>query len=170
MIRLGAGRVASFALAVAAIVLVATMVPIRDRCWDPASAASTRTAVTRDASGCVLHVPSGAVTISAAACARLHCEPGLTTALARAKPDVLAALFFLYLIGTLAWAARWRALLGFAGVDLSVLQVWRISIEAQAGGVLLPGGIGGDALRIAYVVSRPPRSECRRHGCAWSAT
>jgi hypothetical protein len=63
----------------------------------------------------------------------------------------------LYAMGTLAWAARWRALLGFAGVDLPVSEVWRVSIEAQAGGVLLPGGIGGDALRVAAVLGRPTR-------------
>jgi uncharacterized membrane protein YbhN (UPF0104 family) len=47
-------------------------------------------------------------------------------------------------------------LLGFAGVDLPLGQVWRVSIEAQAGGILLPGGIGGDALRIATVAARRP--------------
>jgi uncharacterized membrane protein YbhN (UPF0104 family) len=66
-------------------------------------------------------------------------------------------LLAVYAIGTLAWAGRWRALLAFAGVDLSLVQVWRLSLEAQAGGVLLPGGIGGDALRVASVVARPTR-------------
>jgi hypothetical protein len=60
-----------------------------------------------------------------------------------------------YAAGTLIWAARWRALLGFAGVKLRVSQVWRVSVEAQAGGVLLPGGVGGDALRIASILARP---------------
>jgi uncharacterized membrane protein YbhN (UPF0104 family) len=35
-----------------------------------------------------------------------------------------------------------------------MLGVWRVCIEAQAGGVLLPGGIGGDALRVAYVLGQ----------------
>jgi uncharacterized membrane protein YbhN (UPF0104 family) len=47
--------------------------------------------------------------------------------------------------------------LGFAGIDLTLSRVWRISIEAQAGGILLPGGLGGDALRIASVLARPTR-------------
>jgi uncharacterized membrane protein YbhN (UPF0104 family) len=68
---------------------------------------------------------------------------------------VLLVLVAVYAAGTLIWAARWRALLSFAGVKLRVSQVWRVSIEAQAGGVLLPGGVGGDALRIASILTRP---------------
>jgi uncharacterized membrane protein YbhN (UPF0104 family) len=45
---------------------------------------------------------------------------------------------------------------------MGVLEVWRVSTEAQAGGILLPGGIGGDALRIASVVARPTRLGERR--------
>jgi uncharacterized membrane protein YbhN (UPF0104 family) len=112
-------------------------------------------AVTRSASGCVLHVRSGDVPIGAAACAELRCEPGIVSTLAHARVGILAGLLGLYALGTLAWAARWRALLAFAGIDLSIAKVWRISIEAQAGGILLPGGIGGDALRIASIVARP---------------
>ena len=55
------------------------------------------------------------------------------------------------------WAGRWQALLGFAGGDLHVFHSWRIVTEAQAGGVLLPGGLGGDALRVASIVSLPAR-------------
>jgi uncharacterized membrane protein YbhN (UPF0104 family) len=36
--------------------------------------------------------------------------------------------------------------------------VWRISVEAQAGGILLPGGLGGDALRVASIVQLPTRA------------
>ena len=67
------------------------------------------------------------------------CVPGLFTTLQAANVPLLVALFGLYLIGTLAWAARWRAL------------------EAQAGGILLPGGIAGDALRVAHVHARAPQ-------------
>jgi uncharacterized membrane protein YbhN (UPF0104 family) len=74
---------------------------------------------------------------------------------AHARVGVLGALLVVYAFGTLMWAARWRALLAFAGIDLPLSKVWRISIEAQAGGILLPGGLGGDALRIASVVARP---------------
>jgi glycosyltransferase 2 family protein len=98
---------------------------------------------------------SGDVSVDAAQCAQLQCEPGIVSTFAHARVGVLAGLLAVYALGTLAWAARWRALLSFAGIDLPVARVWRISIEAQAGGILLPGGLGGDALRIASVVARP---------------
>jgi len=151
-------RVLSWTLALAALAFVAWAVPLRDRCWDARAPKSTRAAVTRDAAGCLLHLSSGDVRVEASECSRLTCEPGALSTLEGARPGVILAMLGVYMLGTLAWAARWRALLGLAGVDLSLPEVWRISIEAQAGGVLLPGGIGGDALRIASVATRPPRA------------
>lgn len=86
------------------------------------------------------------------------CDPGLLTTLRSANIPALLALFAAYLAGTLVWAARWRALLGLAEVRLSLGEVWRVTLEAQAGGILLPGGVGGDALRVAYVKSRAPEA------------
>ncbi len=106
----------------------------------------------------MLHPTSGEVRVDASECAQLKCEPGVVSTLTGARPGVILALMGVYAFGTFVWAARWRALLGFAGIDLRLSEVWRISIEAQAGGVLLPGGIGGDALRIAAVVARPTRA------------
>ena len=91
-------------------------------------------------------------------CGPAGCEPGLLTTLRTANVPALLALFGVYLFGTLAWAARWRALLGLAEVRLSLVEVWRVTLEAQAGGILLPGGVGGDALRVAYVKSRAPEA------------
>ena len=147
----------SWGLALVALLFVIRQVPVRDRCWDARAAKSTHVAVTRDAQGCVLHLDTGEVRVSPAECATLTCEPGVVTTLGGAKVGVLAALFALYVAGTLAWAGRWQALLGFAGVDLHVLHVWRIVTEAQAGGVVLPGGLGGDALRIASILTLPGR-------------
>lgn len=144
-----------WALAVAALSFVAWMIPVRDRCWDPRTPQSTHVGVTRSESGCVLHLRSGDVLVDSAQCAEMQCEPGIISTFAHARVGILSGLLALYGIGTLAWAARWRALLSFAGVDLPVMNVWRISIEAQAGGILLPGGVGGDVLRIASVVALP---------------
>jgi uncharacterized membrane protein YbhN (UPF0104 family) len=146
-----------WALAVVALAFVAWVVPVRDRCWDPHAPTSTRVAVTRDPAGCTLHLRTGEVRVDSAECAALQCEPGVASTFAHLRWDATAALLALYALGTLAWAARWRALLAFAGVDLPVAEVWRVSIEAQAGGIVLPGGIGGDALRIASVATRPVR-------------
>lgn len=89
-------------------------------------------------------------------CTDAGCEPGLFTTLRHTNGLLVAALFVLYLLGTLAWAARWRALLGVADVELTLLDTWRITLEAQAGGIMLPGGIAGDALRVASVHQRAP--------------
>jgi len=155
--RLRLGRVLSWVLALVALAFVAWVVPVRDRCWDPQAPQSTRVSVTRDDAGCVLHLKSGDVHVAREECGTLQCEPGLASTLTHARLGVAAGLLALYFLSTLAWAARWRALLAFADVELPLRDVWRVSIEAQAGGILLPGGIGGDALRIASVVSRPTR-------------
>jgi uncharacterized membrane protein YbhN (UPF0104 family) len=149
------GRLLPWALAVAALSFVVWMIPVRDRCWDPHAPQSTRVAVSRTEIGCMLHLRTGDVSIDAGGCAQLQCEPGLVSTFAHARVGILPGLLAIYAFGTLVWAARWRALLSFAGIDLPLSKVWRISIEAQAGGILLPGGIGGDALRIASVVARP---------------
>jgi len=83
----------------------------------------------------------------------------LARAFAAAKPGWVVSLLVVYLFGTLAWAERWRALLRPANVSISLGEAWRFTIEAQAGGVLLPGGIGGDALRIAYAQKSAPGAE-----------
>lgn len=147
----------SWALALAALSFVAWQVPVRDRCWDPRAATSTRVTVSREAGGCVLHLRSGEVRLPLDECSRLRCEPGVLSTFAGARTGVIAALFLVYLLGILVWAARWQALLGFAGVDLRLFHVWRLSVEAQAGGVLLPGGLGGDALRVASILALPER-------------
>lgn len=151
-------RFLSVALALAAFAFIAWVVPVRDRCWDDQAAQATRVAVSRNDAGCVLHLRTGDVSIDARECGRLQCEPGLASTFAHARVDILVVLAALYGAGTLAWAARWRALLRLAGVRLPLLQVWRVSVEAQAGGVLLPGGIGGDALRVAWVLRAAKQS------------
>lgn len=82
------------------------------------------------------------------------CQPGLASTLAHARIDLVALLFVAYMASTWVWAVRWRSLLGLARVNATVWTTWRVTLEAQAGGVLLPGGVAGDALRIAAMVSR----------------
>lgn len=92
-------------------------------------------------------------------CTDKGCDPGLLTTLRAANAPLLGGLFVAYIAGQLAWAARWRALLGLAGVRVPLPSAWRITLEAQAGGILLPGGIAGDALRVTYARSRAPDAE-----------
>jgi uncharacterized membrane protein YbhN (UPF0104 family) len=110
----------------------------------------------------VLHPRSGDVRIDEESCRALQCEPGIASTFGHARLGLLGLLLAAYGFGTLAWAARWRALLAFAGVEVPLPEMWRLSIEAQAGGILLPGGLGGDALRIASVLGRPGRERGSR--------
>lgn len=87
-------------------------------------------------------------------CTDAGCEPGLRSVLARANVPLLLVLFAFYVSSTFLWAMRWRALLAVADVRVSLRAVWRVTLEAQAGGILLPGGVAGDALRIAFVRAR----------------
>src|SRR5262249_13484292 len=151
--RRRAGRFISWGLAIATLAFVAWVVPIRDRCRDPRAPASTSVAVSRDVAGGGLHLPSGRRHIDADDCAPLACEPGGASALAHAHLGVVGLLLATYMLGSITWAARWRALLAFAGVDLPLSRVWRVSMEAQAGGILLPGGIGGDAFRVGSILA-----------------
>jgi uncharacterized membrane protein YbhN (UPF0104 family) len=151
-------------LALTALGFVAHVVPLRDRCEDPgpgqpasappggiAGPPPPRLAVTRDDAGsCTLLRPAGGQRLAPQACAALVCEPGLVTALSSARVAWLMPLLALYFAGTLAWAARWRALLALGGIRAPLLAVWRVTLESQAGGILLPGGVGGDALRVAF--------------------
>ena len=145
-------------LAIAACGFVAWVVPIRDRCIDPDAAATAavpvRVPVSREQTACTLHRPSGPATLDPAACARLSCEPGLYSTLSGARLGVLALILVLYLAGSAAWAWRWRTLLTLARVNISIAAVWRITLEGQAAGILLPGGVGGDAFRISALVGK----------------
>jgi uncharacterized membrane protein YbhN (UPF0104 family) len=153
----------AWGLALVALGFVVHSVPVRDSCVDPEVAAvgqdakPARVAVSREADsggGCVVHRPEGDARLAAPECAKLSCEPGLLSTLAGARLGLLAAFLAVYFLGPIAWAARWRVLLGLANVRLSVPAIWRITVEAQAGGIVLPGGMGGDALRVAFVAQR----------------
>ncbi len=149
-------RALTFVVAVLALGFVANVVPIRDRCDDPGplgaatSAKPIRSPVSREGGGgCVLHAPSGDVRLGPRECARLECEPGLASTMAHTNVGLLALLGLVYGLGTIAWAARWHSLLRLANAPVGVLHTWRVTLEAQAAGVLLPGGVAGDAVRIA---------------------
>ncbi len=148
-------RVVAWGLALAALAFVVYVVPIRDRCVDPAApSAGARVPLSREGNQCVLHRSSGPAVLPHEVCSKLACEPGLASTLGRARLDLVAALGLLYLAGTLAWAIRWHALLRLADVRVSLWHTWRVTLEAQAGGILLPGGVAGDALRVASVVAK----------------
>ena len=150
-----AKRLFSWGLAIVALSFVAWVVPVRDRCEDLTGA---KVVVVHDASSCTLKSAGGDVTLPIEDCQKLKCEPGLASTLASARVDVLLGLLALYFVSTVAWAARWRSLLTLAGIKVSLMETWQATLKAQAAGILLPGGIGGDALRIAFMVGKGART------------
>ncbi len=149
------GRYAMWVLALVALSFVAWAVPIRDRCLEPgASSDTSKVSVTREADGCTLYSKAGPTRIGSQRCGQLTCEAGLATTLAHTRLEFLLGMVLLYFAGTLVWATRWRALLALARVSATPWEVWRVTLEAQAGGLLLPGGIGGDALRVVEMSRR----------------
>lgn len=87
----------------------------------------------------------------------MACEPeALMAALRRARPEPLWAASGLFLFGVVFSAVPWKLLLEPAGLRLS----WRDTVELSLMGFcvnnLVPGGIGGDALR-AWAAARQTR-------------
>jgi len=145
-------RLVRWLIALVAIAFVAWSVPIRTRCRDPQGDPSGHLTVVRRGGRCIAEVAGADVVLRPEVCGRLTCEPGLVESLSSARGVPLALGLVAYAAGTYFWAIRWRMLLRLARVNLPILSVWRILTEAQAGGVLLPGGVGGDALRVASIV------------------
>jgi uncharacterized membrane protein YbhN (UPF0104 family) len=143
----------SAVIALAAFVFIVRVVPFRDRCT-PADGPHVMVPVERTSLGCTLWTPSGPRHVTTPECASLVCEPGLVSTFSRVRPLALVALFALYLVGNFAWATRWFILVRLGGLRMSLLHVWRVTLEAQTGGVLIPGGVGGDALRVGAAIGR----------------
>lgn len=146
-VRPSAKRALTWALALLALSFVAWQVPWYDRCRG--EGLGRVALVARGESGCRVRAADGEASLDAARCDALVCEPGLASSARRTRGDAALALALAYLLSTAIWAARWRSLLAVADVPMTIARAWRITLEAQAGGVLLPGGVGGDALRIA---------------------
>jgi uncharacterized protein (TIRG00374 family) len=81
--------------------------------------------------------------------AQNRCEPGVLAIVGRSNAPLLGALFAAYMASTAIWSARWRRLLVMAGVRPTLAWVWRVTLQSVAASVILPGGFGGDALRVA---------------------
>ena len=125
-------RALSWALALGALAFVAWSVKLRDFCPNPEGSPCDR---------CLT-----------------PCQPGLLSTLGHVGPALLGVLFLVNVLGTVAWAARWKRLLRLALMTISLRDVWRIILEAQSAAILLPGGVGGDALRILALRKRAAKT------------
>jgi len=140
-------------ISIVGLAFVLWVLPVRDVCRDPARPDLGSAPLSRAESGCVIHGARGDRRLDAAQCAALRCQPGLVTTLSQARVGVVLGLSLLPFLSAIVWSARWRTLLGIAGRPPPLRRVWRITVESQAAGVLLPGSLGGDALRIAWAAA-----------------
>ncbi len=154
-----AARVAAPVVGVLALGLVVAVVPLRDRCEAPQVAPVQTVAPVakgpverRDDGSCILHAKPADTSLDPATCAQLRCEPGLLTVLSHARLGLLALLALITFAATLVGTLRWYSVLALSGFRRSFFWTWRTVLAAQAGALLLPGGIGGDAVRFGLVV------------------
>ncbi len=66
---------------------------------------------------------------------------------------LLSPIVFFYAAHTLA-AMRWKWFLGIHGIALTTWEAFRLNLLGMFTSCFLPGGIGGDALKIAILVRR----------------
>lgn len=147
-------------LCILAVAFVATRVPLHDRCTDPSQPSAPAFSIRRDDGGCTILPKDGApagqgpVLLTPPQCAELRCEPGFLSSIRGARVDMVFGLLLVVAVSLTASAVRWRILLRLGGIAMSFPTAYVLLYRAQAAAVLLPGGIGGDALRVTAVVNR----------------
>lgn len=148
----------AFGIVMAAIAIgyLAYVVPVRDRCVDPEDGAKATLVRTGDT--CTLVAEGKSRAIARETCASLTCEPGLASAFGRAKPPRLGLLFLVFCIGMTVTVERWRILLKLGNVSLPFSRAMTMTLESYAVGAFLPGGVGGDAFRVAWVRREHPEA------------
>lgn len=80
-------------------------------------------------------------------------SPGVI-ALAPEAPGRLAAVAVLFVAALALGCMRWHALLHAADAPISMSEVLRLSCIGNLFNTLLMGGMGGDVVRVAYVVQK----------------
>ena len=146
-------RIAGVVLALLAIAYLVRVVPIRDQCVD--SGTGARGVPEERPGACLLHGSAADVLVPApGGCRSLKCEPGIASVLKTARPPLLAVSFLLYLFGVMLTVERWKILLKLARVTVSLRAAIRLTFDSYAIGFLLPGGMGADALRVAFVLGK----------------
>ena len=74
--------------------------------------------------------------------------------IARVQLEFIWQAFFLLLLSVLAMAIRWSAILRQLNIIQKILDSWRYYIISMFYGIMLPGIIGGDAVRIGLCIKQ----------------
>ena len=84
-----------------------------------------------------------------ATAARLVGSQSLLAGWAALRPETVAVALLLGLVATSAQALRWRILAQHRGIALSFRRALADCYASSLGNMVLPGGLGGDAARVA---------------------
>lgn len=80
-------------------------------------------------------------------------HPGLARSLTEASPPWVIGALVASLLSMITVALRWRGLLRVQGIALGVGEAFRITFVAEVFSAVIPGMVGGDAVK-AYLVAR----------------
>lgn len=80
-------------------------------------------------------------------------------ALAKADPLWLVPAFVCFGLVLVCGAFRWQLLMRVQGISLSWFRVWQLVMIGMFYNLFLPGGTGGDLVKIFYAVREAPRSK-----------
>lgn len=80
-------------------------------------------------------------------------------ALRRADPLWLIPAFLCFGLVLVCSAFRWQLLMKVQGITLSWFRVWQLVMIGMFYNLFLPGGTGGDIVKIFYAVKEAPKSK-----------
>ena len=83
----------------------------------------------------------------------------MVQALGRADPLWLLPAFLCFGLVLVCGAFRWQVLMRVQGINLSWLRVWQLVMIGMFYNLFLPGGTGGDLVKIFYAVREAPKSK-----------
>jgi uncharacterized protein (TIRG00374 family) len=83
----------------------------------------------------------------------------MVQALAKADPIRLIPAFVCFGLVLVCGAFRWQLLMKVQGVSLSWFRVWQLVMIGMFYNLFLPGGTGGDLVKIFYAVREAPKSK-----------
>lgn len=80
-------------------------------------------------------------------------------AIAKADPLWLVPAFICFGLVLVCGAFRWQLLMRVQGISLPWFRVWQLVMIGMFYNLFLPGGTGGDLVKIFYAVREAPRSK-----------
>lgn len=83
----------------------------------------------------------------------------MVNALHSANPVWLVPAFLCFGVVLVTSAFRWQLLLRVQGIALSWFRVWQLVMIGMFYNLFLPGGTGGDIVKVFYAVREAPRSK-----------